>query len=68
MLIDWHTNLWLDEDLAADHRVSMNVRSGGRSTDSSPDRHEREVAGVADRFVVIALKMGGTLKTKAWLG
>src|SRR5690606_1465613 len=56
MLIDWHTNLWLDEHLAEDHRRDMNVRSGGRKTDASPQRHEAEVASVADKFVVIALK------------
>ncbi|MDZ4735873.1 MAG: amidohydrolase family protein [Rhodospirillaceae bacterium] len=56
MLIDWHTNLWLDEHLTEEHRRDMNVRSGGRKTDASPQRHERDVAGVADRFGVVAIR------------
>lgn len=56
MLIDWHTNLWLDEHLDEHHRNDMNVRSGGRMTNASPSRHEIEVAGVADKFAVVAIR------------
>ncbi len=55
-LIDWHTNLWLDEHLAEQYRKDMHVRSGGRATDAGPDRHAEKVAGVADKFIVLALR------------
>ena len=55
-LIDWHTNLWLDEHLAEQYRTDMHVRSGGRQTDAGPVRHAEKVAGVADKFIVLALR------------
>jgi uncharacterized protein len=56
MIIDWHTNLWLDDHIDADHLSAMHVRSGGRSTDAGPDRHRSKVAEVAEKFVVITMK------------
>lgn len=58
MIIDWHTNLWLDEHLGADHLSAMHSRSGGRATDASPERHRRTVVQTAEKFVVIALNWG----------
>jgi uncharacterized protein len=56
MIIDWHTNLWLDEHIDVEHLTAMHVRSGGRATDASPDRHRRTVAAVAEKFIVITMK------------
>ncbi len=56
MLIDWHTNLWLDEHLSEQNRAGMRKSSGGRRTDAPPERHEAEIAAVADKFVVITCK------------
>jgi uncharacterized protein len=56
MIIDWHTNLWLDEHIDAEHLTAMHVRSGGRSTDAGPERHRSTVAAVAEKFIVITMK------------
>jgi predicted TIM-barrel fold metal-dependent hydrolase len=56
MLIDWHTNLWLAEHLSEKTRAGMARSSGGRPTDAGPERHTREIATVADKFVVITCK------------
>jgi uncharacterized protein len=56
MLIDWHTNLWLDDHLSEENRRDMHVRSGGKPTDASADRFDREIVPVAEKFVVITCK------------
>jgi predicted TIM-barrel fold metal-dependent hydrolase len=56
MIIDWHTNIWLDEHLSAESRAHMSRSSLGRPTDGSPERHEREILPVAEKFVVIACR------------
>jgi predicted TIM-barrel fold metal-dependent hydrolase len=55
-LIDWHTNLWLDEHLSHEHRSQMHTRSGGRATDAGPKRHRETVAAVAERFVLVTIQ------------
>ncbi|MEM7425457.1 MAG: amidohydrolase family protein [Pseudomonadota bacterium] len=53
MLIDWHANLWLDS----------HIRTGGEefsdrvvpTSDASPERFERDVAGVVEQFVVVTM-------------
>jgi len=56
MIIDWHTNVWLDEHLTEKTRAHMGRSSGGRPTDGSPARHEREVLPVAEKFIIIACR------------
>ncbi|MER2534333.1 MAG: amidohydrolase family protein [Rhizobiaceae bacterium] len=46
MIVDWMTNLWDRPHL----RPDMEAR------DASPERHRRDVVGVADRFVVTTLE------------
>lgn len=56
MIIDWHTNLWLDEHLSEATRAHMGRSSGGRPTDGTPERHEREILPAAEKFIVIACR------------
>jgi predicted TIM-barrel fold metal-dependent hydrolase len=56
MIIDWHTNIWLDAHLSEETRAHMSRSSLGRSTDGSPERYEREILPVAEKFVVIACR------------
>jgi predicted TIM-barrel fold metal-dependent hydrolase len=53
MLIDWHTNLSTPEHFAAGENEFVS-RVGVR-IDPGPESHERHVARVADKFVVIAM-------------
>jgi predicted TIM-barrel fold metal-dependent hydrolase len=55
ILVDWHTNLWIDEHLTREHLDAMHARSGGRSTDAGPERHRKTVADVADQFVIVTM-------------
>jgi hypothetical protein len=55
MIVDWHTNLWLDEHIDPEHLAAMRASSGNRGTDAGPDHHRRAVAGIADKFVVITM-------------
>jgi uncharacterized protein len=50
-LVDWHTNLWLDEHL----ETGEMARRTGRSVDASPGAHEKNVVGWAEKFVVITV-------------
>lgn len=54
-LIDWHTNVWLPEHLGEAQRSEMSSKTG-RSVDASPEAHRRLVAGVAEKFICIAMK------------
>lgn len=56
MIIDWHTNIWLEEHLDPRTRAGMARSSLGRSTDGTPERHEREILPAAEKFVVIACR------------
>lgn len=56
MIIDWHTNIWLDIHLSDQTRAHMARSSLGRSTLGSPERHEKEVQSLAERFIVIACR------------
>lgn len=56
MIIDWHTNLWLDDHLSQETRDRMRKSSLGRPTDASPERFGREILPIAEKFVVIACR------------
>lgn len=56
MIIDWHTNIWLDTHLSEQTRAHMAKSSLGRSTQGSPERHEKEVLPIAEKFVVVACR------------
>ena len=56
MIIDWHTNLWLDQHLDEAHLAEMRASSGNRGTDASPAHHRRAVAAIAEKFVVITMQ------------
>jgi hypothetical protein len=53
MLIDWHTNLSSPEHFAAGENEF--VSRVGVEVDGGPESHQRHVAGVADKFVVITM-------------
>ena len=54
-LIDWHANLWLPEHFSAEHRDEMAVQLGSE-LDGSPEAHRKGVAGVAGKFVLVAMR------------
>lgn len=55
MLIDWHTNLALEEHFA-DEEGEYLSRVGGLGRAGTPELHERHVAGVCDKFVVVTMQ------------
>lgn len=52
MLIDWHSNLQLPEH--ADDGDEM-IKRVGISVDATPESHEKHVAGVAEKFVLVTM-------------
>jgi predicted TIM-barrel fold metal-dependent hydrolase len=54
MLIDWHANLWLPEHFEPEE--SEFVERVGGHPGASPELFERQVASVAEKFVVVAMQ------------
>jgi hypothetical protein len=58
MLIDWHTNLALEEHYGEEEGEYMS-RVGGLGRAGTPELHERHVAGVCEQFVVVTAHPDG---------